>query len=67
MDITEANNRFCIPEVQGQHTARNFLYQKAGARPVFLMVKDRWMYKHVCAWHHVALQMPGTSQISPSV
>lgn len=67
MEITEANNRFYIPEVQGQHTVRNFIYQKSGAKPIFLMVKDRWMHKHICARHHIALQMPGTSQILPSV
>lgn len=54
MEITEANNRFYIPEVQGQHSARNFIHQKAGVRLVSLMVKDRWMYKHICAIHHVA-------------
>lgn len=67
MEIREANNRPYVPEGQGQHTSRNFIYKKAGARPVISMVKDRWMYKHVCARHHVSPQVPGTSQISPSV
>lgn len=67
MEITEANNRLYIPEDQGQHTSRNFIYKKSGARPVVLMVKDRWMYKYVSARHHVSPQVPGTSQISPSV
>lgn len=39
MEITEANNRLYVPEDQGLYTSRNFLYRKAGARPVILMVK----------------------------
>lgn len=67
MEITEANNRLYVPEDQGQHSSRNFIYKRAGARPVVSMVKDRWMYKYISARHHVPPQVLGTSQTSPSV
>lgn len=67
MEIAEANNRLYVPEDQGLHTSRNFIYRKAGARPIILMVKKRWMYRYISAKHYVSPQMPGTSQISPSV
>lgn len=67
MEITEANKRLYVPEDQGLHTSINFIYKRAGTRPDISMVKNGWMYKYVSARHHVSPQVPGTSQISPSV
>lgn len=67
MEITEANKRLYVPEDQRLHTSINFIYKRAGMRPDILMVKNGWMYKYVSARHHASPQVPGTSQISPSV